>query len=584
MASALKVSSMASGNSNVYIRKLSARTSAAVLRHYSAASSSYYSNPRFTSASALGFSNSSCMQIPAASLPPITSLKRGISTLGHVPKLNRPKALALRGIRFQFPDRLRRYTGRRGYSSNSSSSGQQQKKQQNRAKKAFLRFWALPALTTVVIWSVIRRNQDTSPQTNKEEEVGQPAQPWKVAAYSTLPLKAISRLWGRFNDIDLPVWMRDPGYRLYSYIFGVNLDEVANDDLKSYPNLGEFFYRELKPGVRPIDQNAPVVSPADGEVLHLGIIQGGQVEQVKGITYSLEALLGSSSTVKHAAPSHSIDFDESSRSSKSEEVLERDKKFAELNGISYTLDDLIGSDTPSASSNTKTIEEGDATMSSASSFVSKQVAKSIKSSPFSDVPISGKGDKELFFCVVYLSPGDYHRFHSPVNWVTELRRHFVGELYSVAPYFQSRLSNLFVLNERVALLGRWKHGFFSMTPVGATNVGSIRIHFDKGLATNTVYENEIPVSDTASINSTDSGGSVESSKKRKNRVQKSTCYEATYTKASSLLNGYPLLKGQQMGGFNLGSTVVLVFEAPKSFKFVVHKGEKVKVGQALGHL
>lgn len=35
-------------------------------------------------------------------------------------------------------------------------------------------------------------------------------------------------------------------------------------------------------------------------------------------------------------------------------------------------------------------------MSSASSFVSKQVAKSIKSSPFSDVPISGKGDKELF--------------------------------------------------------------------------------------------------------------------------------------------------------------------------------------------
>lgn len=60
-------------------------------------------------------------------------IERGISTLGHVPKLNRPKALALRGIRFQFPDRLRRYTGRRGYSSNSSSSGQQQK-QQNRAK------------------------------------------------------------------------------------------------------------------------------------------------------------------------------------------------------------------------------------------------------------------------------------------------------------------------------------------------------------------------------------------------------------------------------------------------------------------
>ena len=42
-----------------------------------------------------------------------------------------------------------------------------------------------------------------------------------------------------------------------------------------------------------------------------------------------------------------------------------------------------------------------------------------------------------------------------------------------------RLENLFVLNERVALLGRWKHGFFSMIPVGATNVGSIKVNFDQ---------------------------------------------------------------------------------------------------------
>ena len=54
-----------------------------------------------------------------------------------------------------------------------------------------------------------------------------------------------------------------------------------------------------------------------------------------------------------------------------------------------------------------------------------------------------------------------------------------GDLFSVSPYMAKRLQNLFVLNERVALLGRWRYGFFGMVPVGATNVGSIKINFDK---------------------------------------------------------------------------------------------------------
>jgi phosphatidylserine decarboxylase len=39
-----------------------------------------------------------------------------------------------------------------------------------------------------------------------------------------------------------------------------------------------------------------------------------------------------------------------------------------------------------------------------------------------------------------------------------------------------------------------------------------------------------------------------------------------------------------MGGFCLGSTIVVVFEAPPTFEFGVHAGQKVRVGQQLGDL
>ena len=137
-----------------------------------------------------------------------------------------------------------------------------------------------------------------------------------------------------------------------------------------------------------------------------------------------------------------------------------------------------------------------------------------------------------------------------------MRRHFRGELYSVSPYVATRLPNLFLLNERVALLGRWRHGVFSMTPIGATNVGSIQIHFDRLLRTNLHDERKFT----------------------------GTYAQATYNAASRILGGQPLATGDEMGSFLLGSTIVLVFEAPEQFYFVRRSGEHIKVGEALGRV
>jgi phosphatidylserine decarboxylase len=67
-------------------------------------------------------------------------------------------------------------------------------------------------------------------------------------------------MWGKLNNIELPVALRPPVYKTYSYLFGCNLEEAAIQDLEHYRTLGEFFRRRLKPGCRPIDKKALLVS------------------------------------------------------------------------------------------------------------------------------------------------------------------------------------------------------------------------------------------------------------------------------------------------------------------------------------
>src|SRR6218665_777715 len=75
-----------------------------------------------------------------------------------------------------------------------------------------------------------------------------------------MPLKQLSQLWGQFNQLELPVWLRSPAIRLYIWMFNCCLDEADIQDLKQYPNVGEFFQRRLRPGVRPINSQPLVRS------------------------------------------------------------------------------------------------------------------------------------------------------------------------------------------------------------------------------------------------------------------------------------------------------------------------------------
>jgi len=157
----------------------------------------------------------------------------------------------------------------------------------------------------------------------------------------------------------------------------------------------------------------------------------------------------------------------------------------------------------------------------------------------------------------FLLSGDYHCFHSPTDWTVDFRRHFPGTLLSVNPSIAKWVAGLFSLNERAVYVGHWKHGFFSMTPVGATNVGSIRVYADQELRTN-CSKRRLPL--------------------------------PYYDRYLALADGQPqeeqqheipLNKGEIFGEFNLGSTIVLIFEAPKDFEFNIRPGEKIRMGQSL---
>jgi phosphatidylserine decarboxylase len=122
------------------------------------------------------------------------------------------------------------------------------------------------------------------------------------------------------------------------------------------------------------------------------------------------------------------------------------------------------------------------------------------------------------FATLYLSPRDYHRVHSPLGGAITGWRYLPGELWPVNPASVRTVDGLFALNERLVTWLDTPAGRCALVMVGATCVGRIRAAYDDVLT-----QDGRPAS------------------------------------SRTLATPLPVSKGQELGRFEMGSTVILLF-------------------------
>ena len=146
------------------------------------------------------------------------------------------------------------------------------------------------------------------------------------------------------------------------------------------------------------------------------------------------------------------------------------------------------------------------------------------------------------FATIYLAPYNYHRIHMPVQGTLLDTVYVPGRLFSVNAVTAQHVPRLFARNERVLTLFDSEFGRFAVILVGALNVGSIA----------TVW-----------------AGDIAPARRR----------------ALTRVAGPPLTldKGAELGRFNMGSTVILLFEPGRTqWHPLLRAGSVVQLGQAIG--
>ena len=149
------------------------------------------------------------------------------------------------------------------------------------------------------------------------------------------------------------------------------------------------------------------------------------------------------------------------------------------------------------------------------------------------------------FATLYLSPKDYHRIHMPCDGRLTQMIYVPGDLFSVNPTTARGVPGLFARNERVVCVFESAHGPFVLVLVGATIVGSMA----------TVWHGLVSPPRLPDVR--------------------------TWNYADQKVE---LKRGDEMGRFLLGSTVVLLFpEAPLVFNPVWTPTRAIRFGEAMAN-
>lgn len=117
-----------------------------------------------------------------------------------------------------------------------------------------------------------------------------------IALQRILPQILLGRGVHWLSRVRVP-WFKDLLITGFTRLYGVDTDEAEHPVPAGYASFNDFFTRRLQAGVRPQDPDlSATISPADGRVQQAGAIEGNQLIQAKGLSYSVAELLGESAS------------------------------------------------------------------------------------------------------------------------------------------------------------------------------------------------------------------------------------------------------------------------------------------------